>query len=56
VSAPRCFECRAGDHDDYDDDVRVATVRDPEGGRPRRVSLCGEHRAAMRDDGYEVSE
>jgi hypothetical protein len=51
----KCYECRAGDHEDYDDDVAKVTVRDPDGGRPKVGFLCGEHRAAARDDGMEVS-
>lgn len=53
----RCCECRAGEHDDYDDDVVLAVVQCPESGHlVRRGFLCGEHRAAYRDDGYRVKE
>jgi hypothetical protein len=53
----RCAECRDGDHENYDDDVRLTTVRDPDSGRiALRAYLCGEHRAARRDDGYGVIE
>lgn len=52
-----CSECRAGEHEDYDDDVRLVTVTDPETGkRIKRAKLCAEHREAMAGDGYDVTE
>lgn len=51
----RCAECRDGDHANYDNDVRLVVVRDPETKRlAKRANLCGEHRAAYRSDGYDV--
>ena len=51
----QCYECRAGEHENYDDDVCMTTVRDPDGEeKTRRGYLCGEHRTANEDDGYEV--
>jgi hypothetical protein len=51
----RCFECRLGEHDNYDDDVRLVVVRDPETKKiVRRGYLCGDHRDCWRTDGYEV--
>lgn len=52
----RCAECRDGEHDNLDDDVRLCVVTNPDGGPPRRANLCGEHRQARRDDGYTVRE
>jgi len=51
----KCYECRNGDHPDYDNDIRKTVVSDPAGGRPKTGFLCGEHRAAAEDDGREVS-
>ena len=52
----RCFECREGEHDDMDDDIRLVLVRDPETNHIyRRGYLCGEHRGQFRDDGYTVT-
>ena len=51
-----CYECRDGDHDDYDSDARMVTVTNPDGGPPKRGRLCLDHREAMAQDGYEVSE
>jgi hypothetical protein len=54
----RCCECRAGEHANYDDDVRFVTVRDPDE-RNRfvlRGYVCGEHRVAFTDDGYRLTE
>lgn len=52
---PRCYQCQNGDHEDYDQDVRLVIVRDPDGGDyARRGYLCGEHRELAASDGYEV--
>lgn len=57
TKAKPCAECRDGEHANYDDDVRLAIVRDPETKKiVKRAYLCGEHRAARRSDGYEVIE
>ena len=51
----QCSECRDGEHEDYDDDVRLVTVTDPETGkRIKRAKLCSQHREALADDGYDV--
>ncbi len=54
----RCTECRNGEHEDYDDDIRVVVVIDPETGKGKgkKIRLCREHRTAMRDDGYSVED
>ena len=54
-TALRCKECRDGEHENYDDDVRLVMVRDPNTrGKVMRAFLCGEHRDAREDDGYLV--
>ena len=51
----RCCECRNGEHENYDNDIFLVTVRDPDSKRiVLRGYLCGEHRGARLDDGYEV--
>jgi hypothetical protein len=51
-----CCECRAGEHDNYDEDVRLAVVRDPDSNRFKvRGYLCSDHRTMFRDDGYIVT-
>ena len=51
----QCFECRNGEHEDYDSDIRLIVAKDPDTGRIyRRGKLCSEHRAAYSDDGYKV--
>lgn len=52
-----CSDCRDGEHDNYDDDVRFVTVRDPDqrGRFVKRAYLCSQHRQAYTDDGYDLS-
>lgn len=51
----RCCECWAGEHPNYDDDVRFSDVRDRDSGQLRvRGYLCEEHRRMFIDDGYVV--
>jgi len=51
----RCSECRNGEHDDYDDDIRLVYVRDPESNKIiLRANLCNEHREMFASDGYQV--
>jgi hypothetical protein len=51
----QCADCRDGDHENYDDDVVLVFVRDPETKKlHKRSYMCHEHRCAYRDDGYEV--
>lgn len=56
VITARCCECRKGEHDDYDDDIKFIVVVDPD--RPNRFvcrgNVCGEHREAFESDGYTV--
>lgn len=51
----RCVECRAGCHDNYDDNVLLCKIVDPDTRKMyKRGYLCSEHRTAFADDGYEV--
>lgn len=51
----RCCECRKGDHPNYDNDVRLCFVRDPQTKKMQlRGYLCSEHREAALTDGYDV--
>ena len=50
-----CEKCRNGEHENYDDEVHMTTVRDPDTNKVDfRGMLCGEHREAFAMDGYEV--
>ena len=52
----RCFECRNGEHEDFDDDVRMTLVRDPDTHKVyRRGYLCSEHRGVFESDGFIVA-
>lgn len=49
----RCCDCRDGEHDNYDDDVKLTIVREPdEKGFLKRGYLCENHRVMYEDDGY----
>lgn len=51
----RCADCRDGEHENYDEDVRLVTVRDPETGNlEKRAYLCAEHREMYAVDGFDV--
>jgi hypothetical protein len=51
----QCADCRDGEHENYDDDVHLMVVRDPKTKKiHRRAYLCGEHRGAYLDDGWEL--
>lgn len=58
----RCDACLDSERDeDLTPDVRRVAILDPEptpAGLPpifvRRENLCGDHRAALRDDGYII--
>jgi len=50
-----CADCRDGEHDNYDNDVRLIVVRDPDTGRLfKRSYMCAEHRQMYTDDGYDL--
>ena len=52
-----CCDCRDGEHEDYDDNVVLVIVSDPETGRiVKKAKLCEEHRITYTDDGYRVTE
>ena len=50
-----CSECRDGEHEDYDDDVQLVIVTDPDGKRVKRAKLCREHREMHASDGCDVT-
>lgn len=53
----RCADCRDGEHINYDDDVKLVIVRDPETGRlVKRAYMCRLHRDMYEEDGYDVRE
>jgi hypothetical protein len=52
----QCFECRAGEHDNEDEDVRMCVIKSPlSDERTRRGYLCATHRMVMEEDGYKVT-
>ena len=51
----QCSDCRDSEHDNYDDQVELVIVRDPETGKMvKRAYLCKEHVSMYLDDGYEL--
>jgi hypothetical protein len=51
----KCFECRNGEHDNYDDYVSLCIIKDPDTQKLyRRGYLCGQHQAMYDDDGYII--
>jgi len=53
----QCADCRDGEHDNYDDDVRLVYVRDPDTNKlVKRSYMCGEHVEMYLKDGYDVVE
>jgi len=50
-----CAECRNGEHEDYDDNIKLVVCIDPDGQEPPyRAKLCQAHREVRLDDGYDV--
>ena len=55
LNTRRCCDCRDGEHDNYDEDVRMTVVRDPDNGQlAKRGYLCEGHRTMYADDSYDV--
>lgn len=53
--AKRCADCRNGEHENYDDNVELVVVHDPETNRiAKRANLCREHRRMYSMDGYRL--
>ncbi len=51
----RCADCRDGEHDNYDDNVVLAVVRDPESRKiVKRAYMCKTHQEVYEDDGYLI--
>lgn len=51
----RCCDCFAGEHNNYDDDVILVKVLEPNGRKLfKRAFLCGDHRQMYFDDGYLI--
>ena len=50
-----CADCRDGEHENYDDDVKLVMVKDPDERQfLKRAYLCGEHREMYAMEGCEV--
>lgn len=51
----QCCECKAGEHDDYDNDIKQVIVKDPDTKKViKRGKMCNEHQVMYLDDGYIV--
>ena len=52
----QCAECRNGEHDNYDNNICLTVVRDPDTNRiVMRAYLCEEHRESKMDDVYGIN-
>ncbi len=51
----QCADCRDGEHENYDDNVVLVYVRDPETHKIRkRAYICKAHQEMYADDGYMI--
>jgi len=51
----QCGECKDEGHPDYDEDVRLVVVRDPDDSSYNvRVKLCLKHRKMCTADGFQL--
>ena len=51
----RCADCRNGEHENYDENIRLVTLRNPDTKKLfKRAYLCKEHRDMYAGDGFEV--
>ena len=51
----QCADCRDGEHENYDNDVRLVYVKDPDTNKMvKRSYMCDLHRRMYEDDGYLV--
>lgn len=49
----QCCDCRNGEHNNYDDNIKLVVVKDPDTNKiVRRGYMCEHHRIAYSDDGY----
>lgn len=53
--AHHCFECRAGEHDNYSE-IAGKFVVTGNGDRPRTGYLCADHVDTLMTDGYSLKE
>ena len=52
-----CADCRDGEHDNYQDDVVLVVVKDPDTGKlVKRSYMCSDHIDQYLTDGYMVYE
>jgi len=50
-----CAECRNAEHTNFDEDVRLTIVRNPDTNRIyRRAYMCNEHREMYHMDDFDV--
>ncbi len=51
----RCADCRNGEHPNYDNDMLLCRITDPDTGKlVKRAYLCREHRMMYHADGYRI--
>jgi len=51
----KCSDCRDGEHDNYDDDVKLVVIKDPDTNKIyKRAYMCNHHQQQYDDDGYKI--
>lgn len=52
-----CADCQDGEHENYDNNIGLVIVRDPDTRHIiRRAYMCEEHREMYLDDGYIITK
>lgn len=55
IRGKTCCDCRDGEHENYDNDIILVFIQDPDTGKMiKRGYVCQEHRIMYRDNGYRV--
>lgn len=50
-----CCDCNDGEHENYDDDVQLVAVIDPDTRKEfKKGFMCNEHREMYLSDGYRL--
>ncbi|KKL27015.1 hypothetical protein LCGC14_2389410 [marine sediment metagenome] len=51
----QCADCRDGEHDNYDNNIELVYVRDPDTKKMiKRSYMCENHQEMYLSDGYEI--
>ena len=52
----QCSDCKDGEHDNIDEDIKLVCVKDPVTKKiVKRAYMCRSHQNMYENDGYEVN-